>query len=164
MEITRISILGVLLICFGCRDGKYNIKQTKSGEVLDQKTFQIIGTDKEMRYYLPDTIKINDTLKGHLIYRSEFDEMGNDNTHVIDFHFTKTDSLSNNFEEFKKKRYYTYARIRDSIIPIYDITFERRGSHLFEGYVRDYLFLDEGNDSLQMKTITQQVMYRVYVK
>ncbi|MDO6818990.1 hypothetical protein [Zobellia sp. 1_MG-2023] len=164
MEITRISILGVLLICFGCRDNKYNIKQTKSVEVLDEKTFQIIGTDKEMRYYLPDTIQINDTLKGHLIYHSEFDEMGNDDTHVIDFHFAKTDSLSNNFEEFKRKRYDTYARIRDSIIPIYDITFEKKGSQLFEGYIRDYLFIDRGNDSIQIKTSTQHVMYNVYVK
>ena len=164
MEITRISILGVLLICFGCRDGRDTIKQTKSVEVLDKKTFQIIGTDKAMKFYLPDTIQINDTLKGHLIYRSEFDTIKNNDTHVVDFYFTKTTSLSQNFEEFKNKKCDTFVRIRDSIIPIYDITFEKKGSQLFEGYIRDYLFIDRGNDSIQIKTSTQHVMYNVYVK
>ncbi|WP_282057215.1 hypothetical protein [Maribacter luteus] len=126
---------------------------------------QIKGDAINVLYKLPDTLTIKDTLKGYIVYKSVYDTLRVPNKeHFVDFYLAKTNFLSKDYMEFRTKKSDTFARIRDSIIPIYDITFKKRGAHMLEGYIVDHLYYDVGNDSVHYKSLKNQVMYSVYVK
>ncbi|MBU2997467.1 hypothetical protein KO500_13545 [Cellulophaga baltica] len=154
----------LILIILGCSDNK--VKKKLNYRNPRQKTFEVIGESKRLEYKLPDTLQLKDTLNGYLIFKSSFDTLNlrEEDDHFVDFYFAKTNSISNKFEEFSQKKIDTFARIRDSIIPIFNITFDKKGSQLFEGYIVDYLFQEHSEDSIRFRTNKQQIMYRVFIK
>ncbi|WP_282133522.1 hypothetical protein [Cellulophaga baltica] len=166
MTYLRTAIINfTLLICtLSCSEKKDKI--TKTSGTLDAKTFEVLGESSNMHYKLPDTLNLKDTLKGYLIFKSKFDtiNLNGNESHFINFYFSKTNSISKNYQEFTEQPHDTFVRIYDSIIPIYDITFNKTGSQLFEGYVVDYFYKDHTNDSIQLKIRKQHIMYRVFIK
>ena len=163
-----ISFLFCLSMIFsGCAEIKNDTPKRKMivAKVLNEN-FKIIGEDKNLAYHLPDTISLSDTLKGYIVYKSDFDTIKNkpNKTYFTDFYFAKTKKLSKDYKEFQTKKLDTFARIHDSLFIIYDITFKTKGNHLLEGYIKDYLYYDEGIDSVRFKSLETHIMYNVHVK
>ena len=156
----------IFIIFFGCSQKKNNAHNIKnSTEKVFSRNIQLINENENLVYKLPDTIALKDTLKGYIIYKSKFDLLKLPNKeHYVDFYFAKTKSISSSYEEFKTKKIDTFARIHDSLLLIYGITFKKRGDYLLEGYIKDHLFYDEGIDSAHYKTSTRHLEYRLHVK
>ncbi|MDO6810990.1 hypothetical protein Q4603_20385 [Zobellia galactanivorans] len=163
-----ISLVFIILAFSSCNERKSAVgykKKSVATKILNER-FQVVGDDKNLVYHLPDTIGLNDTLKGYVVYKSDFDTIKSkpNKRYFVNFYLAKTDSLSKDFKDFQTKKIDTFARIHDSLFLIYDITFKKRGSHLLEGYIKDYLYYDEGKDSVRFKSLESHVMYKVYVE
>lgn len=134
---------------------------------INLESLKITQTNKNLIYYLPDTVSLKDTLKGYLVYKSELDSIPIDTSDLKDvrLYLRKIKPSTRRLEISKSIMSDTFYRVYDSLIPIYGITFENKGYQFFDGYIDYSLYLNEGiEDSVRLKKLTTQIIYKVYVK
>lgn len=140
---TIISIIAfVVIFMSSCNNSKK----------YENKKHIIIGDEKSVKFYFdfPDTIHVNKSYDGKIVYKSEFDtiiksfdnDLNSIKSRYIIFNYAKTNNI--NYDEK-----YLKSIIKDSIaahdchnIYFYNIIFKELGSHYIDGIISDFVSFD----------------------
>ena len=118
---------------------------------------------------LPDTVQVGETIKGIIIYKSDFDTI---KKNIIEhYSYMVLDSICN----LKRNDYRstiikkdTFGLIYDSIIPFYEIILKKEGVYSLYGHIVDEILLDvnkpNSDEALKIRTLKINFVHKVYVE
>lgn len=116
---------------------------------------------------LPSMIKVSDTLNGLVVYKSDYTniKLKKGERRYVYLYLANTASPLKNYAELKNIERDTFTLIYDSIIPIYDIKFKKKGEIRLEGYIIEEIYLmDTINDEFIKNTLETKISHPIMVK
>lgn len=115
--------------------------------------------------YLPDTLSINGILKGHIEFEEILNPLPNQKIYkkYTFLYATFSKKKINSFFELIKIPHDTFVPIDNSIIPVYNLNYSKRGNILFEGFVVDQFFYKTAKDSIRIVNQERKISYPIKV-
>lgn len=129
------------------------------------KKSEEIQNGVEVGINLPQKIPVNTNIEGEIIYTSYFDtlKLKENERRYITLYLTMSEKQLR-IDELKKIQMDTFVSISDSIIPIYDLKFNKKGKAFLEGYIVDEVYLDETEENFRVKTLETKISHIVTVE
>ncbi|WP_282179194.1 hypothetical protein [Maribacter stanieri] len=117
-----------------------------------EKKTKINLVERKLVLNIPDSLELKDTLNGYVEYKNHIESLDvkNIQTKFTFLYLTKSDSIINSLDELKKIPLDTFVQIENNIFPIYDLTFDKRGTYYLQGYIEDQYFINHVKDSTKI--------------
>lgn len=134
-----------LLLFFSCKE------DLKSSKVFKNEVV-------EYKFEFPDTIKVNKSYDGKIIYKGVLDTLTTSfedkrKSRYIYFYMNKTKKIETEIKKLKLEKLDTFGAINNRIIPFYDISFNKSGVYYLDGYIEDHVIIDNKTDSKKNRYI-----------
>ncbi|BFP41151.1 hypothetical protein FGF1_19960 [Flavobacteriaceae bacterium GF1] len=131
-----------------------------------EKKKQINNVNREtISLSLPDSLNIGDLLEGHIEFKRTANPIPNEDVFkkYTFLYLTISKDEIDTFKELMEVPHDTFAPIDESIIPIYNLKAQEKGSMLLQGFLVNQFLYKKGNDSVRIVNKDRKITHRINV-
>ena len=137
-----ILFLASIFLFLSCNEKVNDVKRNRT----KPNYTSYIGNEASWDLYFPDTVNLNQSYHGKIVYKGVFDSIttsfDDEHNRYIKVVLMTSDKLNWKFDDIRKTARDTFGAVNCREIPFDKIKFTKPGINYIHGYIIDHLFLE----------------------